>query len=1563
MVFLCCIPICKNAKSGADQSVGFHPFPLITEQREKWIEFVGADATKFRWRGKFICSEHFLHSELMEENDQKKLLDGAVPMIFSQEECEEDDFFDRDDFMISKEVVTVTTSSNTAHIECREMRKLFCRLCLTKQSNLLPFTSKLHNVTLTDIIYTIAGVKIETNPLMPTQICTGCVSKLDLAFNVRIEVIHNNKRVTNLFKNQQLQYHYKFFDKHQFNTKSVNHDYLADLLEAVKQQKEAPGIVKTIGNNAPSMSNLVVTYEDPVKQECVSSSQTKKSEDVFEDNIEEEHLFEEEDFTDNIGELQNSIIEQKIVSQGQLQNEPFVEHQNSANRLKQEAYSDSDDESDSGKPKFVFSWKELYTPKEEPKPKRSFDPKPKPNLIPFTCYTCKISMKDANELEIHLEKHVDLLPFTCKECATAEHSMVFKSLYALNKHLESHLYPYKCEHCPCRFLNGHSYLKHLSNHHESHNDGFTCDYCGQYFTKKPPFQRHIAKHRAMEEGKFTCEYCGRAFNCNPLLRRHRRIHTGEKPYECRKCGKRFNHAANFQNHKRIHTGERAYRCTECDKAFMCSTTLRYHMASHYPDDPKYRIQASVQRPRYSVTVTDNNGIKEYKCDVPDCDFSTRLYRAHFYHRSMHRKRFECEICHKRFPLRANLKKHVAVAHEGKQEPKDKPCPYCPKKFSCRQKLSIHIDVHENNRRHKCRFCEKSFVQKVNCTAHEKIHTGERPHKCRFCDAAFISSSGKKKHEKTHQEYQQIKQETEDIPENTIAEEVNFDTDKETGYYVEVEQDDGVEDLVEYAPVIQQGRFTHIRKTNTSDSKDSIFELSKYLIGVTPGGSISYVRSGYGGKSSDKQIVIEEGVSDRLAPGQAVTTDKGFMIDDECKRRYVKLLCSVWYTSRRAFCKETYTMAAKICRLCLRQSTEVVPLFQACIGDKLLIEMIWSTFRIEIDKKVIFPKVVCNTCIKKVEFMHSFKQELTNCQSLLLNWKSNKTITKRRLALADLPSYYSDGILELQEQDDEITQQNTDECMFEVERLEPEMDIEKIENEEILREHVIEEQLIGIKIEALQTNNQFIEHRMGDDESSVVQQPDQYSDCEEEFKGFEEPVPVKLEVVKRSDSDYRQRKSKQAIPKLKIIETIANKCYICGTVYESKLLFDIHLVSHKLMLPYKCDKCSTDSFTLEIKTLVLLNKHFESHGFNYTCSYCPLRFRSYPPLYDHTRNAHTQNSEGFTCDICGQKFLEVRKFRKHARAHRNCATQRYKCKNCFKNFQTGTILRRHERIHAEEKPFKCPFCNRGFNHETNYNQHKMRHIQQQSDDLSNYACELCENHYTNAIDFRVHMAEHYPDNPLYTVKTDILPKHLKDSSSYPRPCEEPNCQYVALSYQLMWSHYRNHYKLYKCQECDRMFATATILRRHIDVVHQKVRKYQCEFCQKAFAYQHKYKEHVNMHKGIKTRQCRYCAKCFTHSSNLMIHERIHTKIRPYECTTCGSSYVSSSALKKHQKTHQPKPSKRIDRNSKARIKKEEVIVPDLIYVIEKAEAEDEKCSSSGFEEVVEKIEANEILEVQ
>lgn len=92
------------------------------------------------------------------------------------------------------------------------------------------------------------------------------------------------------------------------------------------------------------------------------------------------------------------------------------------------------------------------------------------------------------------------------------------------------------------------------------------------------------------------------------------------------------------------------------------------------------------------------------------------------------------------------------------------------------------------------------------------------------------------------------------------------------------------------------------------------ETAKYLIAVTPGGTISYVSRGYGGKTSDKKIVAEEKVLEKLRIGEAVMTDKGFNIDAECKAHGVKLvrppfLTAPQYQLSRMDARENVSIAA------------------------------------------------------------------------------------------------------------------------------------------------------------------------------------------------------------------------------------------------------------------------------------------------------------------------------------------------------------------------------------------------------------------------------------------------------------------------------------------------------------------------------------------------------------------------------------------------------------------------------------------------------------------------------
>ena len=61
---------------------------------------------------------------------------------------------------------------------------------------------------------------------------------------------------------------------------------------------------------------------------------------------------------------------------------------------------------------------------------------------------------------------------------------------------------------------------------------------------------------------------------------------------------------------------------------------------------------------------------------------------------------------------------------------------------------------------------------------------------------------------------------------------------------------------------------------------------KYLIGITPQGSVSFISSGWGGMASDKYITEHCGFLDKLVPGDVVLADRGFDIKES-----VGLMCA------------------------------------------------------------------------------------------------------------------------------------------------------------------------------------------------------------------------------------------------------------------------------------------------------------------------------------------------------------------------------------------------------------------------------------------------------------------------------------------------------------------------------------------------------------------------------------------------------------------------------------------------------------------------------------------------
>jgi hypothetical protein len=73
---------------------------------------------------------------------------------------------------------------------------------------------------------------------------------------------------------------------------------------------------------------------------------------------------------------------------------------------------------------------------------------------------------------------------------------------------------------------------------------------------------------------------------------------------------------------------------------------------------------------------------------------------------------------------------------------------------------------------------------------------------------------------------------------------------------------------------RSGTFSNYKHTNTI----------KFLVSITPCGSISFISRAFGGRTSDKVITYRSGYLDLIEHGDVVMADRGFLIRDELASR-------------------------------------------------------------------------------------------------------------------------------------------------------------------------------------------------------------------------------------------------------------------------------------------------------------------------------------------------------------------------------------------------------------------------------------------------------------------------------------------------------------------------------------------------------------------------------------------------------------------------------------------------------------------------------------------------------
>lgn len=109
------------------------------------------------------------------------------------------------------------------------------------------------------------------------------------------------------------------------------------------------------------------------------------------------------------------------------------------------------------------------------------------------------------------------------------------------------------------------------------------------------------------------------------------------------------------------------------------------------------------------------------------------------------------------------------------------------------------------------------------------------------------------------------------------------------------------------------------------------------------------------------------------------------------------------------------------------------------------------------------------------------------------------------------------------------------------------------------------------------------------------------------------------------------------------------------------------------------------------------------------------------------------------------------------------------------------------------------------------------------------------------------------------------------------------------------------KEHKCAECGKEFTLLKHLQRH-QLVHTGEKPYKCHLCGRAFSQQGSLQAHSRTHTGVKPYSCKICGRAFALQSPLLSHMRTHSQEKAFKCETCGKAFTHRNTLSRHELIH-------------------------------------------------------------
>ncbi|GAB0094060.1 hypothetical protein DMENIID0001_092810 [Sergentomyia squamirostris] len=212
--------------------------------------------------------------------------------------------------------------------------------------------------------------------------------------------------------------------------------------------------------------------------------------------------------------------------------------------------------------------------------------------------------------------------------------------------------------------------------------------------------------------------------------------------------------------------------------------------------------------------------------------------------------------------------------------------------------------------------------------------------------------------------------------------------------------------------------------------------------------------------------------------------------------------------------------------------------------------------------------------------------------------------------------------------------------------------------------------------------------------------------------------------------------------------------------------------------------------------------------------------------------------------------------------------------------------------GEEKNIPCADCEEIFpNH-----YYLSKHRATKHEDSKETICSICNHEFSTKQNLKRHIE-------------DIHEKGEKSKDDKAFQCSQ--CDLSFKNHYYLTKHQGIHTSKKKnvCPICGQEYSTKQNLRRHIEDIHDKVKKskgkesYQCNMCEMMFKNHYFLTKHRAIHHTSRKNVCPHCNQVYSTKQNLRRHvEDIHEKLRNHLCTICGKGFAQITTLKSHYNVH-------------------------------------------------------------